>query len=131
MAKNKAQKKSTKGIPRITAAVLAMDAAAQSTWVDGLMIVGTTTPLSDEQKADVRARLSKAVIKPRKTRSLNWSETFAGRTAEDLAAANTALKTALVGAKSQMEQDIANLVMQIEQKKAALAASQVSEPVTA
>lgn len=128
-------KKSTAGIPRITAAILGLDAQKQAEWVDGLKNVKTGEPLNDEQKADVRARLEKAVANPKASKAskvMDWGKLFSNRSAEELVNAAAALAAASATAISEEEKAIAEVEARIEQRKAkVLAAKAGQQAVTA
>ena len=87
--KDGTQRKSTKGVPRITDKVIAMDETSRKAWLD---------KVPAEHRKDVTERLEKAIANGLKPRKVNFGTIFNGRTVEELTEAQTALTAALANA---------------------------------
>jgi hypothetical protein len=109
-------RKSTKGIPRITDKVVAMDEAGRQAWL---------AKVPAEHRKDVEARLVKAVAAGLKPRKVNFETIFAGRSVEELTAAKThldaALSLAAVSAETELEKEIAAKTAQLSALRSAKA----------
>ena len=89
-------RKSTAGIPRVTNKVLAMDEAARKEWLDKVPAA---------HKDEVEKRLNDALAGGRKgkTKKIDLSTIFNGRSVEELTEAQNALNTALAAAAETAE----------------------------
>jgi Ran GTPase-activating protein (RanGAP) involved in mRNA processing and transport len=103
-------RKSTKGIPRVTDKVLAMDEAKRQEWL------GKVPP---QHRAEVEARLTEALKEGRKPRKIDFAHIFDGRTVEELTSAKSHLDAALAKAAETAE---ATLAAEIAAKEAQLKA---------
>ena len=106
--KDGTQRKSTKGIPRITDKVISMDEAGRKAWLD---------KVPAEHRKDVEARLSKAIVEGVKPKAINFATAFLGRSVEELTEAqghlNSALQLAAVTAETALEKEIAEKQAQL------------------
>lgn len=113
-------RKSTKGVPRVTDKVVAMDEAGRKAWLSE-----KCANCTDAQRKEVEARLTAALTGERKVKAVNFATIFKGRTVEELTAAQTALTTALAEAavdeENRLNAIVAKANAQIEALKAAKA----------
>jgi len=104
-------RKSTKGIPRITDKVIAMNDEDRQAWLD-------TVPA--EHRAEVEARLATAMTEGRKPKKIDFGTVFNGRTVEELTNAQTALTNALAEAAVAEEAKLNDIIAQAQAQKDAL-----------
>ena len=110
-------KKSTKGIPRVTNKIIALDAAGQKAWLE-------TVPAA--HRADVEARLKKAVTDGRKPgqgqgRKVDFVKAFGRCTMADLLTLRGTLNDAIEGKRDAAVAEIAAAEAELAQRKADLA----------
>ena len=116
----KSVKKSTKGIPRITSKVFAMDADGKKAWFDS-----KCSALSPEIQAEIQARLAAGPIAKVGKKSVDFVALFAGKSLETLTLARAALDKAIedttLREESEINAKIAELMKQrdnmVEQAK--------------
>lgn len=120
MSKNqgKGQKKSTAGIPRVTAKVIAMSEADRKAWLE-------TVPAA--HRDDVAARLAKAVAEGRDSkaskgqgRKIDFDKAFARMTAADLLSLKPILEKAIDQKRDEAIAEIAEQEKALAERKAAL-----------
>ena len=113
-------RKSTKGVPRVTDKVVAMDEAGRKAW-----LAEKGANLTDAQRKEVEARLMAALSGERKVKAVNFATIFNGRTVEELTAAQAALTVALSTAEEaetvKLNAIVAATTAKIEAIKAAKA----------
>ena len=124
MAKNPTTtRKSTKGVPRITAKVMAMKADERQAWFDK-----ATASCTAAQKAEVKARLD-AVNAGTYTlkqgqgqgRKVDFAKAFGRCTMADLLALRDTLKDAIEAKRDAAAAEIADAEKELAARKAALA----------
>ena len=117
-------RKSTKGVPRVTDKILAMNEEERAAWLE-------TVPA--EHRAEVAARLETALTEGRKPKKVDFGTVFNGRTVEELTAAQTALTSALADAaiaeEAKLNEIIAKATAQKEALTKAREAKEASEAV--
>lgn len=113
-------KKSTKGIPRVTDKVRAMDAAGQSAW---LAEVTKKFSLSATVVAEITARLNAPAKVKTTGRKVNFAKVFEGRDMDSLLVAQKALDAAIAATKDSELDKINALIAEAQQKKAQLLAA--------
>ncbi len=122
--KDGTERKSTKGIPRVTDKVIAMSDEDRAAWL-------LTVPA--EHRAEVEARLTTAMTEGRKPRKIDFGTIFNGRSVEELTNAQTALTDALaiaaVAEEDKLNEIIAKATAQKDALVAAREAKTASEPV--
>lgn len=115
--------KSTKGIPRVTDKVLAMDEAGRASW-----LAEKGKGLSAEVIAEIKARIEKIMKGGRqgKSKKVDFAATFSGKTVEELTEAQTALTSALATAAVEAESKINAEIASLEAQKETLAKARAS-----
>lgn len=116
-------RKSTKGVPRITDKVVSMSEADRGKWYDE-----SCKALSAEVKAEVMARLVKAITEGRKPKSVNFATIFTGRSAAELMEAQTALTAALEVAAIEGITQQERIIEKANRELAALKAAAAAKP---
>lgn len=117
-------RKSTAGIPRITANVLAGgDALAKYN--------EAVSKLSPELQKECNERLAKAQKEGPKARKVDFATVFNGRSVEELTTAKTALDAALKVAAAQEESKMADLIAKMEAQLKALRSVKTEAPAAA
>lgn len=107
-------RKSTKGIPRVTDKVIAMNDEDRAAWL---------AKVPSQHKAEVEARLQAAMTEGRKPKKVDFNTIFDGRSVEELTAAQSALTNALADAAVAEEAKLNEIIAKAEQQKAALIAA--------
>lgn len=122
-------RKNTKGIPRITSAILAMDEAGRAKWLNDL-----PSTLSDETKAEIKARMETALkggtVKG-KGKKVDFAALFSGKTVEELTEAQTALTAALESAETAKLNALTAIIEKADAELARLKALRSSASKTA
>lgn len=107
-------RKSTKGIPRVTDKVLALDEAGRKEWL---------AKVPANVRAEVEKRLTEALAAGRKPKAINWKTIFQGRPVTELTEAQTeltaAMGTAAVEAEAEQEKIIAKATATLNALRAA------------
>ncbi len=119
-------RKSTKGIPRVTDKVLAMNEADRAKWLDE-----ACKALTAEQKKEVAERLATALKDGREPKKVNFSTLFKGRTLAELTDAQTALTAALADAAVAEEESLNRIIAKAEAQKAAIVAAKAAKAAAA
>lgn len=111
-------KKSTKGIPRITDKVLAMDEAGRKAWFDA-----KCSGLSPEIQAEIQARMVAGRVPKASKKVVNFDALFAGKSLEVLTNAKIALDKALAETAVREEAELNAKIAALTQQKEALLSS--------
>lgn len=121
--KDGSARKSTKGIPRVTDKVLAMNETERAEWLG---------KVPAEHRAEIEKRLNEALKEGRKPKKIDWASTFKGRTAADLTEAQVALTAemgvASVTAIAEQEKIVAKATATLAALRAAKSATADSAP---
>ena len=128
--KDGTQRKSTKGIPRITDKVLALNDTERAAW-----LTEKCAKLNATQRKEVEGRLAEAVKVGRKAKKIDFSAVFSGRSVEELEAAQgfltAAMATAAATAEAATEAAIAELKAKLDGLKTAKAKVGQAAPAVA
>ena len=114
-------KKSTKGIPRITDKVLAMDQAGKDAW-----FASKCSGLSAEIQAEIKARMVAGRAPKVSKKVIDFNALFAGKSLEVLTNAKSALDLALAETAVREETELNEQIAKLEQQKEALLSSRKS-----
>ena len=122
----KGAKKSTKGVPRITDKVLAMDEAGKQAW-----FAEKCAALSPETQAEIQARMAAGrVAKVGKVgKVIDFTALFAGKSLAVLTVAKAALDAALADTAVREEAELNDKIAILTQQKEALLSSRRSTVV--
>jgi hypothetical protein len=114
-------RKSTAGIPRVTNKVLAMDEAARKEWLDKVPAA---------HKGEVEKRLNDLLKDGRKgkTKKIDFTTIFNGRTVEELTEAQNALNAALAAASETEEAEAEAELEKLRAKIAAIKEAKAKAP---
>jgi len=115
-------KKSTKGIPRVTDKILAMDEAGRAAWLKE-----KTVGLSAEVVAEIKSRMDSALAGDRQPKKINFKAAFAGRAYAELEQIRIDLNAALVAAEQSEESRLNDIIAKAEQEKQKIAARKATE----
>lgn len=117
-------RKSTKGVPRITDKILAMDEAGRAKWLADATEAGK---LSATVVAEIQARLVTALAGGRTPKKVNFAAAFTGRTYAELVVVQGELTAALKAASVEEEETLNRIIAKAEQQKAEIAARKAAE----
>ena len=115
-------RKNTKGVPRVTAKVLALDEAGRAAW-----LTESTKGLSAEVVAEIKARIVAGLNGDKPPKKVNFKAAFVGRSYAELIQIRADLSEALKVAEQAEEETLNRIIAKAEQQKKDIAARKASE----
>ena len=109
-------KKSTKGVPRITDKVIALDADGRVKWLADSKADAKYSTCTAAQWAEVEKRLASAVAGERQPRKIDFASAFKGRSIKELNEARQALDAAVIAAGSAEETKLNEILARAQQE---------------